>query len=143
MKKINLQDVNEDMVVKHEELYLKTVQEIVNQFQEKFNDLGLTLCCSLFWENMIQNKVSETRLCLENGYCSYVHIEARKGNKRVLLNDGEYGQISIADSVVYVERTLLLKSYVIFTDDTDDVSNDLEEDYQLVTEHGYVEWEES
>lgn len=142
MKRDNLINVNEDMVEKHENLFIKEIHKIIQQHKEKFSSIDLDLNYRIFWEDTINYGISDTRIPLQNGYRSYIIIETLKNNKKVLLNDGENGQVFVLSSIVSVEKPMFSKCCVIFLDETQDIIEDLEECYQLVKMYGVVEWED-
>jgi hypothetical protein len=141
MKKNALATVSEEMVEKYETRFSEEIFKIMQQYKEKFSSFGLELNCRMFWENIMDHEISDTRIPLHKGYRSYIVIEMLKNNKKVLLNDEENGQVFVLSSIVFVEKQMFSKCYVVFSDETDDIIEDLEECYQLVKEYGAIEWE--
>lgn len=143
MKKVILANVDESMIEKHEEQFAEEVRKIIQQYKEKFADLGLQLHYRIFWENTIYNKISDSRIPKENGYRSYIIIEAQRNSKKVLLDDDENGQVFVISSIVSIDKQLFTKCYVTFSEEIDDIIEDLEECYHQVKEYGIIEWENS
>lgn len=141
MKKVILTSVDESMIEKHEDQFAEEIRKIMQQYKGKFADLGLQLHYRIFWENTIHNKIFDSRIPLENGYRSYIIIEAQRNNKKVLLNDDENGQIFVISSIVSIDKQLFTKCYVTFSEEIDDIIEDLEESYHQVKEYGVIEWE--
>ena len=126
----------DDEIVKHEKIMLEKCSNILDSYRAIFKDYNCSLEVGYGWENFLKKEHSTNRLPFKNGYECYIYCEVQKDGTEVRIgsNDGEvdYYVLSVSWTVSSIERRFF-KLNVSLSSDTDDIENDMNELFQLLS----------
>lgn len=123
-------------IVSHENIMLETYSMIISRYSLLFEQYDCSLEVRLFWIDFSTEKRSNRRLPFHIGYACYVCCEVQRDGKEVHVKsiDGEadYYSLSATWMVSSIERNFL-KTKVSLYSDTDDIENNMEELFRLLS----------
>ena len=126
----------DDEIVKHEKIMLEKYLDILDSYRAIFEQYNCSLKVGCGWENFLKKEHSANRLPFKNGYECYIYCEVQKDGTEVRIgsNDGEvdYYVLSVSWTVSSIERRFF-KLNVSLSSDTDDIENDMNELFQLLS----------
>ena len=126
----------DDEIVKHEKIMLEKCSNILDSYRAIFKEYNCSLEVGYGWENFLKKEHSTNRLPFKNGYECYIYCEVQKDGTEVRIgsNDGEvdYYVLSVSWTVSSIERRFF-KLNVSLSSDTDDIENDMNELFQLLS----------
>lgn len=126
----------DDEIVKHEKIMLEKYLDILDSYRAIFEQYNCSLKVGCGWENFLKKEHSANRLPFKNGYECYIYCEVLKDGKEVRIgsNDGEvdYYALSVSWTISSIERRFF-KRIVSLSLDTDDIENDMNELFQLLS----------
>ena len=109
---------------------------ILDSYRAIFEQYGCSLKVGCGWTNFLKKEYSTHRLPFENGYECYIYCEVQKDDKEIHIesNDGEvdYYALSASWIISSIERRFF-KINVSLYSDTDDIENDMNELFQLLS----------
>lgn len=123
-------------IISHENIMLETYSKIISRYSSLFEQYDCSLEVRLFWIDFSTEKRSNRRLPFHIGYACYVCCEVQRDGKEVHVKsiDGEadYYSLSATWMVSSIERNFF-KTKVSLYSDTDDIENDMEELFRLLS----------
>ena len=123
-------------IISHENIMLETYSKIISRYSSLFEQYDCSLEVRLFWIDFSTEKRSNRRLPFHIGYACYVCCEVQRDGKEVHVKsiDGEadYYSLSATWMVSSIERNFF-KTKVSLYSDTDDIGNDMEELFRLLS----------
>ena len=130
-------DINkENDIIKKETRIFDTYFKIISKYSSLFKKYNCFLNVSLFWNDFFTGYSSKSRLPFRNGYSCYMCCEVQREGQTVYVKsiDGEvdYYSVEAIWPVSAIERKLL-KTEVVFYSNPEDVRNDMEQLFLLLS----------
>lgn len=131
-------DASKDqLIIKHEDIMLETFSKIINSYSPLFQQYNCSLDVGRVWNNFSNKERSNCRLPFQNGYSCYIYCEVQKDGEEVHVKctDGEVDYYSLSSTwiVSSIDRKFF-RTYVALYLGTDDIENDMEEMFRLLSD---------
>ena len=97
---------------------------IIEQYYGRFEELGLSLRPSYFWEN--ERFLKSTRLPYEDGYTMYVEAYTYLNEKKVCVAEGEADDLGYFTSILYISKRRRYKYRIYVNTEFEDLHERLD-----------------
>jgi hypothetical protein len=124
MIKFLYSNIEDEKIIKHEEVMLKEFNTLIESYKDKFSVLGCVIDFEICWLNSAKNVVSNVRIPFSNGYICGISLNILYNGQVICLNEEDGNSLTLFWNISSVMRVFFHLN-VTLLDDLISVEQDL------------------